>query len=55
MQLHLLIIFILEHLRHEVLSNYTFSESSGVAEQDGGTLVAQQPSVWFVHVVLIRH
>ena len=31
---------ILVHLRHEVLSNYIFSESSRVAEQDGGTLVA---------------
>ena len=38
-QLQLFIIFILEHLRHEVLSNYIFSESSGVAEKDGGTLV----------------
>ena len=38
-----------------MLSNYIFSESSGVAEQDGGTLVTYQPSVWFVHVVLIRH
>ena len=27
-------------LRHEVLSNYIFSESSGVAEQDGGTLIS---------------
>ena len=36
----LLIIFILGHLRQEVLSNYIFSKSSGVAEQDGGTLIA---------------